>query len=87
MLGLALLLGFVRFALGPTLADRVVALDLIGYLIIGYMTVHAVDALRPAFLDAALALALFVFLGTVIFGRYIEREQMKAVAAAAERAT
>lgn len=75
-LGAGLVLGMVRLVKGPSLADRVVALDLIAYLSIGFMAVHAVDTGRAAFLDVAVALALFVFLGTVIFGRYIEATRL-----------
>lgn len=75
-LGAGLVLGMLRLVKGPSLADRVVALDLIGYLTIGFMVVHAVVTERPAFLDVAVVLSLFVFLGTVIFGRYIERQRL-----------
>ncbi len=75
-LGAGLVLGMIRLVKGPSLADRVVALDLIAYLSIGFMAAHAVDTGQAAFLDVAVALALFVFLGTVIFGRYIEATQL-----------
>lgn len=73
MLSLALLLAFVRLAIGPSVADRVVALDLIGVLSVGIIILYSVATELPVFLDAAIALALVSFAGTIAFARYIER--------------
>lgn len=74
MLSVALLLAFIRLARGPTLPDRVVALDLISILTAGSAAVYAVAAEQPVYLDVALVLALISFLGTVAFARYLERQ-------------
>jgi multisubunit Na+/H+ antiporter MnhF subunit len=71
--GLALLLGFWRLALGPTLADRVVALDLVTMILVVILTLLALGVAEGAYLDAAIALALVAFLATVAFARYLER--------------
>lgn len=71
MMGLALLLSIVRIFVGPTLPDRVLALDLMT--VIGMGMVGAV-ALRTGlwlYLDIAIALALLGFLATVAMARYI----------------
>ena len=47
VLGLALLLTLVRLAKGPTLADRVVALDLLGTLGISVVAVVALPSMIP----------------------------------------
>ncbi|HEX7154814.1 MAG TPA: monovalent cation/H+ antiporter complex subunit F [Thermoanaerobaculia bacterium] len=73
MLSLALLLAFVRLAMGPSVADRVVALDLIGTLAVGMIILYSVATGLSVFLDAAIALALVSFAGTIAFARYIER--------------
>ena len=73
MLSLALLLAFVRLAMGPSVADRVVALDLIGVLSVGIIILYSVATELPVFLDAAIALALVSFAGTIAFARYVER--------------
>jgi multicomponent Na+:H+ antiporter subunit F len=73
VLMLALVLVFVRLLRGPTLADRVVALDMIAFLTIGVVALYAVLTGQPAFLDAALVLALIAFMATVAFARYVER--------------
>jgi multicomponent Na+:H+ antiporter subunit F len=73
MVGLALLLAFVRLVRGPTLPDRVVALDLMGVLAVGMIAAYAVATDQPVLLDPAAVLALVGFLGTVAFARYLER--------------
>lgn len=72
-LTLALLLTFVRVLRGPTMADRVVAIDLMASLAIGVIAVYAIASDNPVVLDIALVLALLSFLGTVAFGFYLER--------------
>lgn len=73
MLSVALLLALVRLARGPSLPDRVVALDLMGTLAVGMITVYAMTTQQPVFLDVAIVLALISFLGTVAFARYVEK--------------
>jgi multicomponent Na+:H+ antiporter subunit F len=73
MIGVALLLAFVRLARGPSLSDRVIALDLIAVLAVGLIAMVAFEAEQAVFLDAAIVLALVAFLGTVAFARYLER--------------
>jgi multicomponent Na+:H+ antiporter subunit F len=65
-------LAFIRLMLGPKLADRVIALDLMAMLTIGIAAVYAITKERPVFLDVATVLALLSFLTTVAFARYIE---------------
>src|SRR5690606_6154581 len=51
-LAVALIMVFVRLLIGPSLPDRIVALDTIAYLSIGFCAVWAVHAGHDAFLDA-----------------------------------
>jgi multicomponent Na+:H+ antiporter subunit F len=62
-----------RLLRGPTLADRVVALDMLALLGIGFIGVFSVATQQYAFLDVAIALALVGFLATVAFARYVYR--------------
>lgn len=73
MLSVALLLALFRLVRGPSLPDRVVALDLTAILAVGVISVYSITTDQSSLLDAALVLALIVFLGTVIFARYLER--------------
>lgn len=73
LLTLSLILAFVRLVRGPSLPDRVVALDIAITMAMGIISVYAVQNNQPVFLDVALILALLSFLGTVAFAYYIER--------------
>jgi len=73
LLSIAVFLAFVRLVRGPTLPDRVVALDLIATLMIGIIAVYAIATDEPVLLDLAIVLALISFLGTVAFAHYIEK--------------
>lgn len=73
MVGLALFLAFVRLVRGPTLPDRVVALDLMGVLAVGMIAAYAVATNQPVLLDPATVLALVGFLSTVAFAQYLKR--------------
>ncbi len=73
LIGLALTLTFIRLVRGPSLPDRVVALDLMGVLSVGMIAAYAVATDQPGLLDPASVLALVGFLGTVAFARYLER--------------
>lgn len=72
MLALSLVLAFVRLAAGPTLPDRIVAMDLIGVLTAGLLVVSAAATLERAFLDAAMVIALLAFIGTIAYARFVE---------------
>ena len=72
-LGVALLIAFVRLVRGPTLPDRIVAMDLFGVLVVGLIVVLAGWSGVRATLDAAIVIALIGFLGTVAYATYVER--------------
>jgi multicomponent Na+:H+ antiporter subunit F len=72
-LGVALLIAFVRLVKGPTLPDRVVAMDLFGMLVVGLIVVLAGWSGVRATLDAAIVIALVGFLGTIAYATYVER--------------
>ncbi|MBP7228074.1 MAG: cation:proton antiporter [Longilinea sp.] len=73
LISLALIAAFIRLVRGPYLPDRVVALDLISVLAMGFIIAYAVRFNQPNFLDVAIVLALITFLGTVAFAYYLER--------------
>lgn len=73
MLALGALLTFARLARGPTLADRVVALDLIALFAAGAIAVYAIATRQPILLLPAITLALVLFVGTVAFAIYVEK--------------
>jgi multicomponent Na+:H+ antiporter subunit F len=71
ILMLALVMTAIRVIIGPTLADRVLALDQLVAIAIGFIAVIAVKTGFELYVDIALALALVGFLATAAFARYI----------------
>ena len=66
---------FARLARGPSLPDRVVALDYTAILTVGFAALYAIEADEPAFIDVAVVLALAAFLATVAFARFAEARE------------
>jgi multicomponent Na+:H+ antiporter subunit F len=74
MMAVAIMLAVIRLIRGPSLPDRVVALDLISILAAGITAIYAIASGQAVFLDVATILALVSFLGTVAFARYVEKQ-------------
>ena len=72
-LGVALLVAVVRLVKGPTLPDRIVAMDLVGVLVVGLIVVLAGSTDVRATLDAAVVIALIGFVSTVAYATYVQR--------------
>lgn len=73
LFALATLMAMLRLLKGPSLADRVVALDLIAALAVGMIAVYAIWTSQPVLLRSAIVVALVVFVGTVAFAMFLEK--------------
>ena len=73
MLSAGIALSLWRLLRGPTLADRIVALDLIAVLVIGMISVDTVTTGEASLLRVATVVALLAFLGTLAFVRRLEQ--------------
>jgi len=73
VLMLAMFIAMIRFLKGPTLSDRVVAFDVMSIMGVSLLVLLALYFQRSLYLDIALVFGLISFLGTTIFGRYIEK--------------
>lgn len=73
IIGLSILFIFVRIVVGPSIEDRIVALDLLSANAIAFIAVYAIQSGTTTFLDVGIILALLAFLGTVAFAYYLER--------------
>lgn len=74
---LAVALAFWRLLRGPSLPDRVVALDMMTVAIAAFCGLAAVRTGEAAFLDVALVLALVGFIATVALARFAERRVIR----------
>jgi multicomponent Na+:H+ antiporter subunit F len=77
LIAAGMVLGFARLVLGPTLPDRVVALDALAMLGIGALVLVAMATGQAVLLDIALAMALITFLGTIALAMGLERGLFK----------
>jgi multicomponent K+:H+ antiporter subunit F len=73
MLALAMLLCLFRLLRGPSMADRVLALDTLYINSLAGLMVAGVRLDDPTFFDAAIVIGLLGFIGTVAFAKYLLR--------------
>lgn len=73
MLGVALLMSVARVVQGPTLPDRVVAMDLLGVVVVGIIVVLGAWTGVRTMIDVAIVIALVGFLGTIAYATFVER--------------
>lgn len=71
--GLSLLLAAVRALMGPSLPDRVIALDLLVVISVAIAALLSALHEQPALLDVALVLAVIAFIATIAFAWFLER--------------
>jgi multicomponent Na+:H+ antiporter subunit F len=84
---LGVVFAFVRLVLGPTLPDRIVALDMMTVLLVSFCGLYAILSDDTAFVDVAIVLALVGFLATVALGRFVDRGKARGTAAPSQPAT
>ncbi|WP_437727605.1 monovalent cation/H+ antiporter complex subunit F [Sorangium sp. So ce861] len=70
----AFVVAFLRLLLGPSLPDRVVAMDLMATVGSGGIALYAMVTDQGILLDAVMVLSLIFFLGTIAFAYYLERQ-------------
>ena len=75
LLALAIVFAFYRLIIGPSLPDRVVAIDMMSGIAVAMMAAYSVATSETVFLDIALVVALITFLGTIGFAYYIDKRQ------------
>ena len=74
MLSIAIMLTFIRIVRGPTMANKVIALDLLGSLGAGLMASEAIRTGEHALIDVAIVVGIAAFIGTTAFALLINRD-------------
>lgn len=77
ILVISAILIFWRVLKGPSIADKVIALDLLITTGIGTIGVYSMIYKHSTLLDTALILALIAFLSTVALSYYLEKRRRK----------
>ncbi|MDA3131084.1 Na(+)/H(+) antiporter subunit F1 [Aliibacillus thermotolerans] len=73
LLSISIFICLYRLVKGPTRPDRVLALDAIGFNIIGVVTVLSILLHTLAFLEVILLIGILAFLGTIALSKFIEK--------------
>ncbi|GIQ69097.1 Na(+)/H(+) antiporter subunit F1 [Xylanibacillus composti] len=73
LLSVSIVVAVFRLIKGPSMSDRVLSLDSIGYNIIGIVTVLTVMMKTQAFLEIILLIGIIAFLGTIALSKFVER--------------
>ena len=63
---------FYRIIKGPAAPDRIVAVDMLGMLIIGFCAIFTISTGRSWYIDIGIAWALQSFITMLAFGKYFE---------------
>ena len=69
---LACILSLYRIWRGPTGADRIVAIDILGILIVGLCAILTISTHRSWYIDIGIAWALQSFISTLALSKYLE---------------
>jgi multicomponent Na+:H+ antiporter subunit F len=69
---LSVLFCLYRIFRGPTPADRIVSIDILGILIVGLCAILGVPTGRSWYIDIGIAWALQSFIGTLALAKYLE---------------
>lgn len=70
---IAIVIAVIRIVLGPSLPDRVLALDVIGVNLIASIAIISVMMKTKAFFEVILILGILSFIGTIAYSKFIMR--------------
>ena len=73
IVALSMIAMFIRVILGPSLADRIVALDAFGLQLMACIALYSNFMGAEYLLVAILLVAILAFLGTAVFSKFIDK--------------
>ncbi|WP_430817595.1 monovalent cation/H+ antiporter complex subunit F [Carboxylicivirga sp. RSCT41] len=74
---IAMLLAFVRLVRGPSMYDRIAAMDLIASVTMGFILVYSIVIQKSMYVDIAIVISLISFIGTVAISTYLRLNSKK----------
>jgi len=66
----------IRILLGPSAADRLVALNVLSGIVLAFLALRGVRQERAIYLDVALVYDIFGFLGLLAIARFLKEKAM-----------
>ncbi|MCB2427041.1 K+/H+ antiporter subunit F [Methylophaga pinxianii] len=73
MVGIAILLSFIRLIIGPNTPDRILALDTLYINTIALLILLGINLQSALYFEAALLIAVMGFMGTLALSKYLLR--------------
>ncbi|XID95284.1 Na(+)/H(+) antiporter subunit F1 [Paenibacillaceae bacterium WGS1546] len=73
LLTISIVIALYRVIKGPTIHDRILALDSIGYIVIGIVAILSIMLDSHAYLETILLIGILAFLSTIALSKYMER--------------
>ncbi len=70
---LTIVISFYRVVKGPSMPDRIVALDTIGVNLLSMIAIVSILFETKAYLEVILILGILSFIGTIAFSKFLER--------------
>ncbi|ADH99893.1 Na(+)/H(+) antiporter subunit F1 [Salisediminibacterium selenitireducens] len=72
IMAISILITTIRALIGPTVADRIVALDTIGINLIGFIAILMIIQDTIAYAEVVLVIAILAFIGSVAIAKFVE---------------
>ena len=74
LLAIAAVIAVIRVVRGPSVADRMVALDTLVFIGVGALSTYIVATGDTTYVAVLVVAVLIAFIGTVVVARYVEAE-------------
>ncbi len=65
-----------RIIRGPSIADRMVGIDIFGILVVGICALMVLKTGRKFIIDIAITWAILSFIGTITLAKYLSRKKL-----------
>lgn len=65
-----------RIVRGPTIPDRLVAIDIFGILVVGVCAIIAIDTGKSYIIDVGIAWIMLSFIGTLTLAKYLSGKKL-----------
>lgn len=70
----ALAVTLFRLIKGPTSGDRIIALDLVGFITMGFVLVYSVLINKAIYFDIPVIISMVSFIGTIAVSTYLKEK-------------
>jgi len=72
---MALLITLYRLMRGPSSSDRIIALDLVASVVMGFILLYSVLVSKEIYVDIAIVISLISFMGTISISIYLRHKK------------